>query len=313
MRIAICFSGEIRTGVEASPNLLNFIGDLLPYTDFFIHTWDHETKKNYNGVRIKGRVNNFLDHKFKGMLEIYNPKKMIVENFNDVYLRNKSEQSETLVFHYLPPFWYSFMESVSYKRNYEIENGFEYDYVVKLRPDIIFNTNRNLMKEIEMCVGDNEKKFYIENFTEKERTIYTIPDDVYFFSKSKTMDLASKYHIVSQEKINNFGYSYKYSFYRHLFENDIICSETDEIFKYYESIYMYTIYREECLNISPITDFRKCFDCNNYYFDVINNYDKNKNLYINDLKKKFIIDHDVENVLIGEFKYVDELKPKSII
>jgi len=302
MRIAICFSGQIRTGVEASPNLLNFIGDLLPYTDFFIHTWDHETKKNYNGVRIRGRVNNFLDHKFKGMLETYSPKKMIIENFNEVYLRNKLEHPETLVFNYISPLWYSFMESVSYKKNYEIENGFEYDYVIKLRPDIIFTTNRKLMNEIEMSVGNHEKKFYIENFTEKERTIYTISDDVYFLSKSKTMDLASKYHIESQKKINNFGYSYKYSFYRHLCENDIICSE--------DSFYPYTIYREECLNISPINDFTKCFECNNYYFDIINNH---KNSYINDLKKKFIIDHDVENLLIGEMKYVDELKPKLII
>ena len=30
MRIGICFSGQIRTGVEASDSILSFIGDLLP-------------------------------------------------------------------------------------------------------------------------------------------------------------------------------------------------------------------------------------------------------------------------------------------
>ena len=44
MKIAICFSGQNRTGHLTSPNILRYIGDLLPECDVFTHFWDSETK-----------------------------------------------------------------------------------------------------------------------------------------------------------------------------------------------------------------------------------------------------------------------------
>ena len=84
MRIAVCFSGQIRTGVEASPNLLRFIGELLPHTDFFIHSWDIETKKNYNASRIISKPSKLTQSTIDKIKEIYQPKKIVIENWNTV-------------------------------------------------------------------------------------------------------------------------------------------------------------------------------------------------------------------------------------
>ena len=46
MKIAICFSGMVRTGVKAYPSIKRFIGDLWGQCDFFMHTWD----KDYHNV-----------------------------------------------------------------------------------------------------------------------------------------------------------------------------------------------------------------------------------------------------------------------
>ena len=43
MRIAVCFSGQIRTGVQTAPNIKRYIGDLDPVCDYFVHTWDHQS------------------------------------------------------------------------------------------------------------------------------------------------------------------------------------------------------------------------------------------------------------------------------
>ena len=53
MRIAICFSGQLRTGVWAIPAIKSFIGDLWENCDFFLHTWDSQYSKNYSNKLIE--------------------------------------------------------------------------------------------------------------------------------------------------------------------------------------------------------------------------------------------------------------------
>ena len=43
MKIAVCFSGQIRTGVQTAPNIKRYIGDLDTVCDYFVHTWDHQS------------------------------------------------------------------------------------------------------------------------------------------------------------------------------------------------------------------------------------------------------------------------------
>ena len=52
MKIAVCFSGQIRTGIENHPNIKEFFGKLYNDCDFFIHTWNFSEYKTYNGSNI---------------------------------------------------------------------------------------------------------------------------------------------------------------------------------------------------------------------------------------------------------------------
>jgi hypothetical protein len=45
MRIAVCFSGQMRTALEANKSIIKFLGNQLPNVDFFFHTWDIKSEK----------------------------------------------------------------------------------------------------------------------------------------------------------------------------------------------------------------------------------------------------------------------------
>src|SRR6187551_3406039 len=45
MKIAICFSGQMRYAIKCAPNIKRFIGDVD--ADYFIHTWDINQYKPY--------------------------------------------------------------------------------------------------------------------------------------------------------------------------------------------------------------------------------------------------------------------------
>lgn len=310
MRIAVCFSGEIRTGVESSENILNFIGDLIPNVDFFTHTWNYETKKNYNGCRIIGRITTDITQKIKKFNQTYKPKKIVIEEADHQCSDIDMNLDIGIIIKSIPPLWYSFYKSVQYKREYEVENGFEYDYVIKLRPDIIFSPVRKLREELELIIGNKNGIFFIENLI-KERENLDICDDVYFFSKSKEMDLASQYYNVVKSKIKTIynQYPFNYGFIEHLKQKNIEVHISDLLAEKYKKNNSYTIYREECLKLSPIKDYQKCFECNSYYFDIPNS--KHKRFFINDLKVSFDIEKNIEDVTLDKKYYVDELKPKK--
>ena len=55
MKIAICFSGMIRTGVYAAPLIKKFIGRYYDNVDIFIHTWDISEDKLWHSESIKSK------------------------------------------------------------------------------------------------------------------------------------------------------------------------------------------------------------------------------------------------------------------
>jgi hypothetical protein len=76
MKIAICFSGQIRTGVQTEPNIKRYIGDLLPICDFFVHTWDHQSPPHTANALMLVDKSVFADFR-----RLYNPKSMTVEEY----------------------------------------------------------------------------------------------------------------------------------------------------------------------------------------------------------------------------------------
>ena len=295
MRIAICFSGQIRTGVEASENIKRFLGDLLPYCDFFIHTWNINSQKNYAGTIIYPDEEYISEDNINRIINIYKPKKIIIEDYN-IFRFNK--KSRDIMKNNITAQWYSFNKSVEYKKEYEKDNNFEYDLVVKLRFDIIYSNNRSLLDDYFISL---DNYFYIENFAIVTDKIEDLPfiDDVYYLGTSKDMNIMSDYYDYMIK--NNLKHKYGYELLKYLDSFNI--NYNTEGFK--KNNQKYTVYRPECLKYSCINDFDMCFECDRYYYSVIGS---SLGKYFNDLDNIYHLDKNIYN--LSHKIYVSELNKK---
>lgn len=179
MRIAICFHGQLRTACHAAPAIKSYLGDLWENCDFFIHTWDVNNYVNpnrnfrdyiniLNGIQMENGTDTICSSilKFGGLpvkkmitadeiefiQKFYQPKFFKVESYEKWFekhsnLITKNDNLPT----YRSPFYYSFFSSVQGKKSFENENGFIYDAVVKLRPDVSFLVNKMPIYKDNKC------------------------------------------------------------------------------------------------------------------------------------------------------------------
>jgi hypothetical protein len=278
MRIAVCFSGQMRTGFHCIPNVKNFLGVLLPYCDFFIHTWNINKQKCYN---LNNELNNqkqiINNSDLQNFVRNYKPKKIQIDDYDEIFENEKTETGIN-IFNILQPMWYSYKKSIELKKQYESENNVKYDFVVKLRPDILFKENRKLSQDLEFIKKDSN--IFIENFPlnwdEDTKTV----DDVYFVSNSSNMEKISCYYDEFIKRGLEFG---SWSFIKHLNSNGI--EPIDMIdYKKINRYFDYSVLRPECIHL--INDFEECDACENYYYGNPNDVPKNKNgYYITNMKK----------------------------
>jgi len=294
MRIAVCFSGQWRTGNNCYNDLKEFFGILYPSCDFFIHTWDINKQKCYNLSNVFSRETKLYEDEIETINQNYKPKKIVIENYASV-------RDELKIFNIVQPLWYSFYKSVELKKEFEKENSFEYDYVIKLRPDVFFNYNRKLSQDIELYEKDlNSGKIYIENLARDYSINTNTVDDVYFLSNTKSMNIVSEYYLKWVNWGLAFGSENFYGFIKHCILNGVKMCDFKQ--RYFGGETGYVVLRPECLEYTSIYD--KCIGCEDYYYG---NPNKNsmtpEGYYISLLKDKYIIDNDVEY-------YIDELKEK---
>lgn len=303
MKIAVCFSGQWRTGNYCYDNLKRFFGILYPDCDFFVHTWDANKQKCYNLSNVFSKESNLTEDEIQELNNNYNPKKIIIENYSKIY--EESQYNNIKTFDIVQPLWYSFWKSIELKKQYEIENGFEYDYVIKLRPDVIFNPDRRLVQDIELYKDELENgEFYIENLIRDWTIDNTTIDDVYFLSKSNQMNIASEYYSKWIEWGIRDTYKPFYGFIRHSILNNLKIYRFKD--RYLGGENGYVVLRPECLeyNGSTVNNYYRCIGCEDYYYG---NTEKNSitpdGYYIDLLKHKYIIKDDV-------IYNIDELEEK---
>ena len=268
MKIAICFSGQIRTGIQTFPNIKRFIGNLWEHCDFFVHTWNYESykplsKTMINGIQVLPREDhNISDDKIKTFSYCYNPKNIVVEKFEDY--TNKQPRS-------VNPIWYSTSESFKIMGKYSNEHGIKYDLVIKIRPDVIFGKNRRLINEIELYKKD-PSILYSDIYTE------TRLDDVFWLLNFE--NACKMYSVFDYIKTNmTIEQDERQTVLEFLKVNNIINSST------FHRQYQYAIYRNESYMFDPLNQFKECFrnDWLHYgtldlaeeeYFKFINTEDK---------------------------------------
>ena len=282
MKIAVCFSGQMRTALENFENIKEFLGELYDSCDFFVHVWDLCEYKTYNVSNIKRKPYRESEEKSNKIRNQYQPKKMIFDNID------YSTGYKICTMYGIQPLWYSFWKSIQLKKQYEIENGFEYDYVIKLRFDTIFNPDEtNFKKEIESTTQNIVKLLgYAPTAVCDE--FEPIATDVLFLSKSKEMNVVADYfwELVKKYDIG----SYKNLPY-YLIDLGIEPKNT-------KNMRNFCILRDEFVpkvkNIkNKLELYNTIKELEEYYYDS-----KNDNCFINDLKQTLKKD----NVVLDENK-----------
>jgi len=195
-RIALCFSGQPRTWEFAVKSIKHFFSrqdhpeTFVPIKyDIFIHTWDTNSYRPNTATQEFTHEQVTPDLKQK-LIEAYNPVDVCVDKWDGFLERTNSTRNFDGMF-------YSFMKSVHMKRKHELANDFEYDLVIKLRLDTIYNPHTNfiphVMSPLMMYTCTPIAKFPFEFH-------YNNFDDVFFYGDSKTMDLASNIYYIHHQK-----------------------------------------------------------------------------------------------------------------
>ena len=139
MKVALCLSGQARFletcyYESMKPNLID---DLNP--DVFIHTWDTSTmvgqhfKSGGGGIMGDKIPSNLMET----MVNLYQPKKYIIEP-QKYFEFDKwgSRLMPGIKSDHLCSMFYSIHESNKLKKQYEYENNFIYDWVIRIRFDM---------------------------------------------------------------------------------------------------------------------------------------------------------------------------------
>jgi hypothetical protein len=191
MKIAICIYGQYRTGKFAYRNLRNFFGDLYDQCDFFIHTWDKNTYRTLKSLNstLTRPDEKLLDCDLLEYKNLYNPKSFMVDNLDtfrqDVVQRFGPSGPMINLYH-------SVYYSTQLMLLYEKSMSFQYDIVVRLRPDILFDPSRKLIDDINELLS-------------KDTRILTLrTDDVYLVGHRNSMIQTAEFYT---ETICNRGSS----------------------------------------------------------------------------------------------------------
>lgn len=267
-KIAICISGQPRTWKSTKENIKNFFTFKnyhpeynVPITvDYFIHTWDCDM---FGDVRDQPRQTQQNKDEEK-IRDFYQPKMMEVEHFEEEKLPNPWDG-----------LFYSFMKSVFLKRQWEIENDFTYNLVIKIRFDIIFNTLLPFFKLHEIQYLTCYTLHGVSKFPSEIN--HNAFDDVVFYSNSTTMDIISnvlRKNISDRTKISENIFDVdNYVFYGpgtllyEFMNNYNIIGTSSQTFTN-----IYVIFRKEAqeLNLDPIKDFNQIKNISDNWYTKIN-------------------------------------------
>jgi hypothetical protein len=235
MKIALCYSGQIRTGRKCIENQARFLGEHAK-ADTFLHTWTHNSNRKFPGIRGITRV---PQEQIDSYVQELAPLVSLVEDpiERGIYAAHAA---------YWPPaqsLFYSWRESIRIMHEYEERMGIKYDVVVKLRPDIIFSDRWHLEDDLEAAASG---KFLIPKLTHNptwmdDERIY----DDFFVTTGDNMRKALGFYTEAFENKTidhiNFG--------RWLHDNGM----SPEMPTRSE----FMIYRKEAESLDPMTDYDK--------------------------------------------------------
>ena len=195
MKVALCISGQPRY-LDDGYSTIKKIFDKFDTIDVFVHTWWDDSYKNkpveFAPNLTYGRYCVWEEDTIEKINKLYSPKMFVYEEsktfntFSDVPYGKSNPNS-------IHSGWYSVYKCNELKKQYEIENDFKYDLVIRCRFDLnIINFNL-----------DNIDPNYVYVCGELHRTNKSgLPNDLFAISSSKNMDIYSSIFV----RLDEFRY-----------------------------------------------------------------------------------------------------------
>jgi hypothetical protein len=252
-KVAVCISGQIRTAIEAHSSFINFFKN--EDIDVFIHTWYDPKIKDHSEIIEKIKT-------------LYQPKSFQIDHSPNY---NRLDFAVMLK---------SFMLSNELKKNYEIENDFRYDVVVKYRFDILFKHHiqfpTNSIQQRTLYYPFGNTGILNSDYDNHGMT------DVIFWGDSQTMDIATdvyRYYVyMLKPRVDIISY-----------KNDFISFDcSDAMMSPGQLIYQYAVKH----NIFPVIQlapdgnimFHTLWRVEVSHLDPINDYHQINDFYMNQYK-----------------------------
>ena len=157
MKIAVCFSGQPRYLEYALPEILdNILATNSP--DVFYHAWYSENDVNltYDSSipQQSGKMGSAYPNTDKILEHYLSPKKSKIENQIEFDIAKTLKSAPTALSQPLVSQFYSIQQADKLRQQYEKENGFEYDIVIKTRFDLYYGTPL-IIKGFKHLLSDN--------------------------------------------------------------------------------------------------------------------------------------------------------------
>ena len=223
-RIAVCFTGQIRTGIEVAPMMKQFFGKMYDQLDFFIYTWDTESfspwaghRKNINSELIVDQLIPINPNKIEKIKQIYNPISMVVDNLSE-YRRTHPNGVENRagIYNSIPPRWISAYECNKLRKKYELLCGNQYRLVLRIRFDVIFTTNYTLIKEVQYMPSNPNALYSVD----RHNRFHEAVEDIAWLAPGNIIDKAIDFALHREEENTNKIDEYQ-DFRQYLIENQI--------------------------------------------------------------------------------------------
>lgn len=255
MKLAVCLSGQPRTLDLAVSNILHYFSGKYE-VDFFCHAWDYNTYKrkkenrNLNENPVYWTGNQPVDHNWlMEKINLYRPKKFLIESVN--------------VFQYRFPWdslFYSLMKANDLKKQYEYENNFKYDFVVRTRYDIVYDT-RNIFVPCHNADKFNYLDIYVNNSNRMafEYNKLNVSDE-FFYGSSFAMDIMSDlFRHLKEKSLTRSPKDYE-CFGPGTSMSDYAESKNLRLFVDQQIVGKSTVLRPEVGHLNVLTDFEKIRD-----------------------------------------------------
>jgi hypothetical protein len=189
MRIAICISGQSRTWEKCYKRWLEIFGPQGDI-DFYFHLWDYNTLPSIVASHNGGRkIEDELlseDEKLR-ILEAFKPKKHIFESRKKIEYWNCELPENKQFGPWCREQFYSLYRVSLLKREYELENDFRYDIVIRIRTDLwIIDTPKLIVPAPGTA--------YTSHCSWDERFNCYRVGDIFYYADSHTFDQVSEFY-----------------------------------------------------------------------------------------------------------------------